>query len=92
MENNKNINDSQLEKVTGGSRGPEGWGCDRCGRRTSGDDIETYEIRIDYKNPGSSEYLRRKDVCRQCRNTHLEEYISKHGWGYVDGIFTKGPL
>ena len=63
-----------------------------CGRHTDGDHIETYEIRIDYKDPEGSEYLGRKDVCQLCCNTHLQEYIAKNGWGYLDGIYMKGPL
>ena len=86
------INDKMLENTTGGSRGPGGWVCDICGRNVCGDEIDAYEIRIDYRDPESSEYLGRKDVCNRCRDTHLEEYIAKHGWGYLAGIYMKGPL
>lgn len=92
MENNKKLNNSQLEKVTGGSRGPNGWVCDICGSPTDGDHINTYELRIDYKNPECSEYLGKKDVCLRCVNTHLEEYIAKHGCGDLAGVHLKGPL
>ncbi len=44
MENNKKLNSSQLEKVTGGSRGPNGWVCDICGSPTDGDHINTYAL------------------------------------------------
>ena len=92
MKDYKMINDYELEKVTGGSRDPEGWICDMCGRQTAPFYIEAYEIRIDYKNPEGSEYLGRKDVCWQCRKTHLAEYIAKNGWGDLDGIYMNGPL
>ena len=92
MTDYKMINDSVLEKVTGGSKGPDGYTCDMCGRPTDAFEIEAYEIRIDYINPEGSDYLGRKDVCWQCRKTHLEEYIAKNGWGDLDGIYMYGPL
>ena len=88
----KNMNDKRLENVTGGYRGPEGCICDMCGSHTDSFYIETYEIRIDYKDPEGSEYLGRKDVCFNCRKTHLAEYIAKNGWGDLDGIYMHGPL
>lgn len=88
----KQLNNKILENVTGGSRGPDGWICDMCGNLTDSFDIETYEIRIDYTNPEGSEYLGMKDVCLRCRDTHLEEYIAKNGWGDLEGIYMKGPL
>ena len=87
MEENKKINDSELEKVTGGGRGPEGYYCDICGAVGG---VETYEIKIHLQNPKGIMYLGRKDVCYTCRDTHLADYIAKNGLGPVDGVDMKG--
>ena len=92
MKEYKQLNNSQIEKVTGGSLGPDGYICDMCGRLTDGEDLETYEIRIDFGDPEGSLYLGEKDVCFKCRDTNLKEYIAKHGWGYLEGFYMRGPL
>ena len=93
MEGYKKINDSQLKEVTGGSLGPDGYACDICGKVTDHDNLELFDIRIDYSNPECSEYLGKKEICHHCRDTHLADYIAKTSSGLnLAGVTMKGPL